>query len=143
MARILVAEDDIHVMRLMALWLTKSGHDVLEAANGVEAKDLLTAGDIDCLVSDVNMPHCDGIELVRWLRQDAKLDIPITLLSARCDQESLTDRLRGLDVSIYPKPFSPSRLLVEIERKLSAVDTPPRREVVAASQGPTPTGSNL
>jgi len=119
MAKILVAEDDIHVMRLMALWLTKSGHEVLEASNGVEAKELLSAGGVDCLVTDVNMPHCDGIELVHWLRRDARLTIPVTLLSARCDQENLSERLQNMDVAVYPKPFSPSRLLAEIERKLT------------------------
>lgn len=119
MARILVAEDDIHVMRLMALWLSKSGHEVLEAANGMEAKAVLASTEVDCIVTDVNMPVCDGIELVRWVREEAKQTIPITLLSARCDQEDLTERLRDLDVEIYPKPFSPSRLLVEIESKLT------------------------
>jgi CheY-like chemotaxis protein len=119
MARILVAEDDIHVMRLMALWLAKSGHEVLEAANGQEAKTLLASSQVDCVVSDVNMPVCDGIELVRWIREEIKSTVPITLLSARCDQENLTERLRGMDVDIYPKPFSPSRLLVELERKLT------------------------
>lgn len=124
MARILVAEDDIHVMRLMALWLTKSGHEVTEAANGQEAKDALAASSVDCVVTDVNMPVCDGIELVRWMREDAALTIPVTLLSARCDQEDLTERLRDMNVDIYPKPFSPSRLLVEIERKLQQAQAP-------------------
>lgn len=124
MARILVAEDDIHVMRLMALWLTKSGHEVTEAANGQEAKDALTAASVDCVVTDVNMPVCDGIELVRWMREDAGLTMPVTLLSARCDQEDLTERLRDMNVDVYPKPFSPSRLLVEIERKLQQAQAP-------------------
>jgi CheY-like chemotaxis protein len=124
MARILVVEDDVHVMRLMSMWLAKSGHDVPEARNGLEAKDFLRAGGIECVVSDVNMPLCDGIELVRWLRCDAGLTIPVILLSARCDQEAINERLNDLDVAVYPKPFSPSRLLVEIERKLSNVPAP-------------------
>jgi two-component system OmpR family response regulator len=120
MARILVAEDDVHVMRLMSIWLGKSGHEVVEACNGAEAKKFLAAGGIDCLVTDANMPICDGIELVQWLRREAQLKIPITMLSARCDQDNIHEKLAGMDVTLHAKPFSPSRLSVEIEQKLAA-----------------------
>lgn len=123
MARILVAEDDVHVMRLMAMWLTKTGHEVLEASNGAEAKVFLTEGPVDCLVTDANMPICDGVELVRWLREDAGLQIPIMMLSARCDQDNLHEKLKDMQVSVHPKPFSPSRLSAEIDEKLAHAQT--------------------
>jgi len=125
MARILIVEDDVHVMRLMAMWLSKSGHDVLEAVNGVEAKQQLSNGVVDCLVTDINMPQCNGIELVRWLRLEKDLRMPVILLSARCDQEELTAKLSNLEVAIYPKPFSPSRLLAEINHKLACTTGAP------------------
>ena len=120
MARILVAEDDVHVMRLMSIWLTKAGHEVLEACNGAEAKDLLKAREVDFVITDANMPVCDGLELVRWLRVDAGLRVPVMMLSARCDQANLGARLGELEVTVHPKPFSPSRLSVEIEARLAA-----------------------
>ena len=110
MARIVVAEDDAHVIRLMTIWLTKAGHEVFEARNGEEAKAHLEARPIDCVVTDVNMPHCDGMQLVEWIRVEKGLDIPITMLSARCDQARLSEKLAEWDVNIHPKPFSPSRL---------------------------------
>lgn len=121
MARILVAEDDVHVMRLMAMWLTKSGHEVLEARNGAEAKGFVNENTVDCLVTDVNMPVCDGVELVRWIREDVGLQIPIVMLSARCDQDNIFDKLKNMNVSVHPKPFSPSRLNAEIAEKLAVV----------------------
>lgn len=120
MAKILVAEDDVHVIRLMSIWLTKKGHEVLEASDGDQAKVILDQGGVECVVTDMNMPHCDGVELVRYIRNEVEMKIPIIMLSARCDQERLGEDLSNLDVSVYPKPFSPSRLSAEIEEKLSA-----------------------
>ena len=123
MAKILIAEDDAHAMRLMSMWLTHRGHEVLEARNGEEAKKLVGQGGVECVVTDVNMPHCDGIQLVEWLRREAGLTIPVITLSARCDQAKLGEKLSALEVSVHPKPFSPSRLSAEIEQKLAAVET--------------------
>ena len=123
MAKIVVAEDDVHVLRLMAIWLSRAGHEVLEARNGTEAKVYLDGGNVELLVTDVNMPGCDGIELVRWLRQDMNLQIPVITLSARCDQARIGENLAGLNVSVHPKPFSPSRLSAEIEDLLAAKPT--------------------
>jgi DNA-binding NtrC family response regulator len=118
MATILVAEDDAHVMRLMSMWLARNGHNVLEATNGLQAKELVSAGGVDFLVTDINMPHCNGIELAQWLREEFKSEIPVVMLSARCDQAQIGEQLHRLKVSVHPKPFSPSRLSNEIERLL-------------------------
>jgi CheY-like chemotaxis protein len=123
MAKIVIAEDDDHVLRLMSIWLQKLGHQVVEARNGLEAKAALSAGGADLLVTDVNMPECDGITLIEWLRGEAKLTIPVIALSARCDQDRLGERLTRLKVSLHPKPFSPSRLAAEIGTTLAQAAT--------------------
>ncbi len=123
MAKILVAEDDTHVMRLMAMWLKRSGHEVVEAPNGQDAKALIEAGGVQFLVTDINMPHCDGIELVQWLRGEFASDIPVIMLSARCDQAQIGEKLNSQRVSVHPKPFSPSRLSNEIETTLAELTT--------------------
>jgi len=120
MAKILVAEDDAHVIRIIAMWLTRNGHQVIEARDGLQAKEMIGAGDIELLVTDVNMPSCDGIQLVLWLRQEAKLDIPVIILSSRCDQAKIGEALADMNVSVQPKPFSPSRLITEIGQLLVA-----------------------
>ncbi len=122
MARIVVAEDDAHVVRLMSIWLTRAGHEVQEARTGIQAKEHLQNGGVELLVTDVNMPGCDGIELVEWLRNEAGLDIPVISLSARCDQAKIGQRFAELNVVVHPKPFSPSRLNEEIEELLAAAE---------------------
>ncbi len=126
MATILVAEDDAHMMRLMSMWLARNGHKVLEAANGEKAKELIAAGGVEFLVTDINMPICDGMELVEWLRGEVKSDIPVVMLSARTDQAQIGEKFLRLNVTVHPKPFSPSRLSNEIEKRLE--ETRPAQE---------------
>ena len=120
MARILVVEDDAHMMRVLAMWLARNGHEILEARDGEEAITVLTDDEVDVVVSDVNMPRLDGLHLVSWIRSEKSGSLPILMLSSRCDQDSMNAKLRPFSVRMHPKPFSPSRLVVEIEQLLAA-----------------------
>ncbi|MBN1513975.1 MAG: response regulator transcription factor [Phycisphaerae bacterium] len=126
MARILIVEDNAHQASLLSMWLRKNRHEVEVASNGADAQARLQADDraedgrcIDILISDVNMPEMTGIELVRWVRHERGLDIPILILSSRCDQADLAGELGSQSVRIFAKPFSPSRLVAEIENILT------------------------
>ncbi len=119
MARILIAEDDAHVLRVLSMWLARNGHELLEARDGAQAQEILADTEVDLLVSDVNMPEVDGLELVKWVRSRKSESLPILLLSSRCDQDSITAELLEYDIRVHPKPFSPSRLVVEIEQLLA------------------------
>lgn len=127
MTKILVAEDDAHVIRLLSIWLTRNGYEVVEATDGEQARKHLESGEFACLVTDINMPKTDGLTLVRWMRDEAGLDIPVIMLSARCDQEKIDLSLKGYGVIFHPKPFSPSRLIAEINQLVATpvADTAP------------------
>jgi DNA-binding response OmpR family regulator len=118
MARIMIVEDDAHILRLLSLWLTRNGHEVLEASNGTNAQEALIQTPVDLVVSDVNMPGVNGIELVRWYRGTLGQTSPVIMLSSRCDQDVIAAQLAGEDVRIHPKPFSPSRLVAMINELL-------------------------
>ncbi|RJP38306.1 MAG: response regulator, partial [Phycisphaerales bacterium] len=105
MARILLADDDAHTVRIMSLWLTRNGHQTLEARTGAQAMRVLSECGADMLISDINMPEINGLELVEKVRGELKLDIPIIVLSSRCDQTSLAERLKAQGAELYPKPF--------------------------------------
>lgn len=119
MAKLLIAEDDAHVIRVMKLWLDQHGHDVIEARNGRIALDYLRSDSVDILISDMNMPELDGLGLARAVREELGLALPILMLSSRCDQHELSERARPYGVTLYPKPFIPSRLVNEIDRLLA------------------------
>ena len=82
MFRILVAEDDAELRQLFCRVLTRSGFTPVPACDGGEALELLAAGRIDLIVSDIMMPRVDGYELVQTLRDDG-CQLPVLLISAK------------------------------------------------------------
>lgn len=118
MARILIIEDEAHIARVLVLWLKRHHHEVLEACNGIEALELLSTQTVDMIISDMNMPLLDGLGLVKKVREELRLEMPIMLLSARCDQSNLAEKLAPYRARLLPKPFVPSRLMADIEEVL-------------------------
>lgn len=119
MSKILVAEDDPHILRLMSMWLCRQGHAVVEARNGMQALELLRANEVDILISDVNMPGLDGLQLVDAALRDKRVRQGVVVLTNRWDHGEIRDRLANWGVQVMPKPFSPARL-AELVTKLLA-----------------------
>lgn len=119
MAVIVVAEDEVHIARVVTLWLKRSGHVVHEGNNGRAALELARQHRPELLITDVNMPAMDGIELVRACAVEGLPTVGTIVLTSRCDQAEIGVLLQGLDVVLHPKPFSPSKLTMEVERLLS------------------------
>ena len=123
MPKILIVEDEVHILRVMALWIERHGHEVLEAGDGFAALEVLDDHAVDLIISDMNMPRMNGLTLLRAVRLERKLDMPFILMTARCDQEDLRDKMEPYGVQLYAKPFVPSRLVAEIDRLIKAEDT--------------------
>jgi DNA-binding response OmpR family regulator len=119
MYRILVAEDEAAILRVLVMWLTRNGFEVFEARDGVEALAIIDAESLDLIISDMNMPRMDGLELARRLREERHDQTPFILLSARSDQTLLIQKTSALNVQHYPKPFVPSRLVADIQQLLA------------------------
>ena len=120
MAKILMAEDEAHITRLLSLWLGRHGHQMLEAGNGAVALTLLDQERVDLIICDMNMPVLDGAGLVKAVREERGLSMPILMVTARCDQAKLIEEMKPYNVTLYPKPFVPSRLVADIDRLLGA-----------------------
>ncbi len=116
MSSILLVEDDAHILKVTSLWITRHGYAVLQAANGADAREILRTQTVDMIISDINMPVMNGIELLRHVRADVDAEIPYILLSSRCDQQDIVDSIASLNAQLFPKPFVPSQLVAEIER---------------------------
>jgi two-component system chemotaxis response regulator CheY len=118
---ILIAEDEAHILRVLSMWLGRHGYEILEAPNGAVALEILSGQAVDMIISDMNMPGLDGLGLAKAVREDLGMDVPFVLLSARCDQDQLAQRAGPYRVCLYPKPFTPSRLVADVGRLLSGV----------------------
>ncbi len=92
---ILVVDDSITVRELERQLLESHGYQVDVAVDGMDGWNTVRGGNYDLVVSDVDMPRMDGIELVRRIKQDARLkNLPVVIVSYKDREE---DRLRGLD----------------------------------------------
>jgi two-component system, cell cycle response regulator CpdR len=120
MAQILLAEDDRSMRDFLSLALTKAGHDVTAAADGLEALKCLKAGThFDLLLSDIVMPGMDGIELSRMATNEyPTLKVMfITGFAAVAMGESTS---RQNETNVLTKPFHLKELVGQINTLLEA-----------------------
>ncbi len=122
MPKILIVDDEPHILRITSMRLKRHGYDLLEATNGAEALSLLEQSEVDLIISDMNMPVMNGLELVKSVRNDRESDVPFLLLTARCDQAKFADELDRYNVRLYPKPFIPSRLVADVQCALETAE---------------------
>jgi DNA-binding response OmpR family regulator len=112
--KILVADDEPRMRKLVSDFLKKEGYQVIEAKDGKEALDIFfDSENIDLIILDIMMPHFDGWSVCREIR--AHSSVPIIMLTAR-SQES--DELFGFDLGAdeyITKPFSPNVLVARVK----------------------------
>lgn len=86
--RILVVDDDKTTRKLLSLFLKGKGHEVVTAENGLEAIEKVGTENVNLIVTDMNMPYMDGIELVKNLKSDpSSAQIPIIMVTTEADEE--------------------------------------------------------
>lgn len=111
--RLLVAEDDIDLNKIIVKKLTAEGYAVDGCFNGREVFEYLNFAQYDALILDIMMPEMDGIEVVKKLRTEGNLT-PIIFLTAK---DAIEDRVKGLDIGANDyliKPFSFDELTARI-----------------------------
>ena len=114
--KVLVADDEIHIIHVVAIKLRNNGYEVVAANNGAEAYELACRENPDIVVTDYQMPLMTGIELIEKMREDDRTqEIPVILLTARSFAVS-QEMQETLGVSnCLSKPFSPKELLKTIQ----------------------------
>ena len=137
MARLVIAEDQTHIRNVLMMWMTRNGHDVTGAPNGRIALEYLRTHPVDLLITDVNMPELDGIELTRQAFDACPTLRQVFVVTSRCDQHEILTELEDLRVSVFPKPFSPSQLLRAVDAFVATSgDGAGNPASVASSAGP-------
>ncbi|MBZ4643027.1 MAG: two-component system, OmpR family, alkaline phosphatase synthesis response regulator PhoP [Deferribacteres bacterium] len=115
--RVLIADDELRLRKVVALHLKKSGLDVIEVSNGRQAIEKAKECKPDVIVLDVMMPEMNGLEALSHIKSDNMLkNIPVIMLSAKATGEDI-EKGMALGAACYlTKPFSPKQLLDEINK---------------------------
>ena len=113
--KILVCEDSLLTQKTIELTLTKAGHKVLSASDGEEGIQLLDKESFDLVVTDINMPHNSGLEIVQHIRTKLKLSTPIIVVSSIHLEDTQKHAYDLGALSYLTKPFDPKELLETID----------------------------
>ena len=127
MKKIIVADDEMLIRRLVCDFLNSAGYETLQAEDGAEAIELFEKNqDAALMIVDIMMPEVDGWEVTRKIRKNS--DIPIIMLSARAEEfDLLTGFESGIDEYVT-KPFSPAVLVKRVEALLKRAAGQPLSE---------------
>jgi DNA-binding response OmpR family regulator len=115
--KVLVVDDDLELLRLIAFALRQAGYMVLEAQDGPSGAAAFESERPDLVVLDVNMPRLNGFEVLKRIRA-ASATTPVMMLTVRSAEE---DQVQGLDLGAddyLAKPFSPRTLLARVRALL-------------------------
>jgi CheY-like chemotaxis protein len=115
--RVLVADDDPAILRLVSTILEKENFSVVMARDGREAyKILQTDPNFTAAILDVVMPHISGPELVRYMKSENRLmKIPVMMMTAEQDPKLSSDSFQAGAVVFLPKPFTTAQLQIMIQ----------------------------
>ncbi len=135
MPRILVVDDEPHILEVVRAYLARDGHDVLTATDGTIALELALRSAPDLVVLDVMLPGRNGFDVLRELRRSGST-VPVVLLTARDD---VIDRVAGLEIGAddyVTKPFEPRELVARVSAVLRRTQAAPVAAMTPGGAGP-------
>ena len=121
MARILVADDEPHILKALDFRLKSSGHEIINAVDGGEALKIATKEKPDLVLLDIMMPVMDGFQVLRKLKsQEETKDIPVIMLTARSQGKDIVTGLEDGAADYVTKPFNFAELIARVNRALAS-----------------------
>lgn len=119
--RILVADDDPAILRLVTTLVEKEGYTVVAARDGGEALRILKAdANFVAAILDVVMPQVEGTEIVRYMKSEKRLmRIPVMMMTAEQNPKLTSDSFAAGAVVFLPKPFTSSQLQIMLRMMIT------------------------
>jgi two-component system chemotaxis response regulator CheY len=116
---IMTADDSASVRQMVSFTLKQNGYEVIEAVDGQDALTKLTAKKVDMLLTDLNMPKVDGIELIRGVRKGGlNKFIPIIMLTTESQDGKKAEGKSAGATGWIVKPFKPEQLVAVVKKVL-------------------------
>ena len=120
MSKILLIEDDFYLVKNIRLLLEKEGYEVITAGNVSLAKHMIDRERMDLCLVDVMLPDGNGFEICEYIRRNKQL--PIIMISAKDDEESIVKGLETGADDYVTKPFKPREFLSRIKANLRRME---------------------
>ncbi len=114
---VLLVDDAAVIRQICALTLKREGHKILEAVNGKDALSKIEGIKLDLVITDINMPEMDGIELIKQLRQQQQHRfVPIVVLSTVSQEHKVKEGREAGASGWILKPFDGKKLLEVVNK---------------------------
>src|ERR1044071_8837120 len=113
--KILVADDEQNLRRVLVAMLRRDGHDVVQAASGVEAIERLT--DVDVVITDLRMPGADGMEVLRTAARTAP-QVPVLMITADGAGGQAVEAIKAGAFDYIEKPFEQDSIRTIVEKAI-------------------------
>lgn len=124
--RILVVDDEAHIVQVLSLKLRNAGYTVEMATDGEEALELALKARPDLVITDFQMPYMTGLELCRALAtEESTAEVPVIILTARGYALDPEDLEIGNIRDVLSKPFSPRAIVELVQRTLAETSSGP------------------
>jgi DNA-binding NtrC family response regulator len=133
-AKILVADDEQNLRRVLAALLRREGHDVVQAASGLEAIDRLA--DVDVVITDLRMPGADGMEVLRTASRHHP-HVPVIMITAYGSVGQAVEAIKAGAFDYIEKPFEQDSIRVIVDKAIgqaTANRLAPRQTLYAAAE---------
>src|ERR1041385_887084 len=114
-AKILVADDEQNLRRVLVAMLRRDGHEVVQAASGVEAIERLA--DVDVVITDLRMPGADGMEVLRTAAKSFP-QVPVIMITAYGSVGEAVEAIKAGAFDYIEKPFEQDSIRIIIEKAI-------------------------
>lgn len=122
--KLLIVDDDKTTRKLLNLYLKGKGYEAVSAENGLDALEKLGMENINLVVTDMNMPYMDGIELTKTIRSDANLkNIPIIMVTTEADDAEKEKAYEAGVDDYLVKPTNADAISESIKRIIKKIFT--------------------
>jgi len=120
--KILVVDDDRTTRKILGLYLKAKGYEVEYAENGLDAMEKLGTININLVMTDLNMPYMDGLELIRTMKADEELrKLPILMVTTEADEEEKKKAMEAGANGYLIKPVSADMVTSNIKDILASI----------------------
>jgi two-component system chemotaxis response regulator CheY len=114
---ILVVDDCGTTRKIISHYLRSAGYGTMQAANGLEAVEKLSSEMVDCILTDLNMPQMDGLELTKWVRGNIQCNqTPIVMLTTEAEGSRKILAIKAGVSAFLTKPVTQEKLAEEVKK---------------------------